>query len=331
MASEFPPKTLAESEDIPLQERGLERLSEEERKLHRLLVPAYKKSAISLSEFEGLYDREMIASDQGYVERKEASFEETNLNPDTAGNLRRAELLEALIKEQVKFNNWLGREAIPITASRYDDIQNGVDMIIEFLREEGVKRLALSVDVTSNSISLEEKLGKIRDSIIRGELTGVRYFKSSDGSRQEIRNVPRVVIGTDAKTIRELSFTRLELHALAKNFDKNKKSGLSQETIDSLRTRIREARLKIARHRVQLLILNEIELQILTFIRFAEKNKRPEIVLEYQKALEIIRTIKRAKTDTADQRGVQLTPKDEFANNNDGVYGALLLGLKIFE
>lgn len=332
MATEVPPKIRTNDPDPSLSEQGLERLSEEERRLFLLLVPPYKKSAIPLSSFEGHYDSGMIAKDTAYVIEKERQFK-ADENPELAHFQRRAELLEALTREAIKKDNWLGPEARPITASRYDDIKNGVDLIVDLIRKEGINRLALSVDVTSNVTSLEQKLGKIKDGILKGELTYVKYCISSDGNRQEIRNVPRVVIGADAALIRELSFLRLEVHTCVQALKKNQESGggLSRETVGSLESRGKQARSKLAKHRIQLLIIDQIELQVRTFAEFAARNNQTQIVKEYERTLEIIKGIYEEKSVPGNKRSMSVSAEERDANNNDGVYRALKSGLKIFQ
>ncbi len=318
-----------------ISEQGLEHLSEEERKLFLLLVPAHKRSAIPLSKFEGLYDANMITEDTRCVERMEEKFKRDE-NSDTAHFHRRAELLEAIVWDEIGHDSWLGREAKPITASRYDDIKNGVDLVVEFFKKECTdeldSRLGLSIDVTSNVTSLEEKLQRIRSDIQDGHLSYVKYFISSQGARQEIPNVPKVVVGNDAASIKELSLLRLEIHGLVHALKENQKSGrLSSESVMSMESRLKDAKLKLAKHRTQFLFLSEIELQLRTFANFATRNNRPELAREYEKALDIIIEVKKDKTSPAEKQNLKLSPDEESANNNDGVYQALKTGLKMFE
>ncbi len=310
-------------------------ISEEERKLFLLLVPAHKRSAITISKFEGLYDANMLTEDARYVERMEEKFKRDE-NPDAAHFHRRAELLEAITWDEIGHDNWLGREAKPITASRYDDIKNGVDLIVEFFKKEKANeldsRMGLSVDVTSNVSSLEEKLGRIKSDIQDGHMAYIKYFVSSQGARQEVPNVPKVVVGTDAASIKELSLLRLEIHGLSRALKENQKSGgLSPESIKSTESRLREAKSKLAKHRAQFLFLNEMELQLRIFADFATRNNRPELAREYEKALDIIIEVKKDKTSPAEKQNLKLSPDEESANNNDGVYQALKTGLKMFE
>ncbi len=335
MATEKPPSKPPKPPILEISSEGLDQLSEEERKLFLLLVPAHKRSAISLSQFEGLYDKDMIAQDTAYVEKMEDRFRREE-KPETAYFKRRAELLEAIARNEIKHDNWLGPEAKPITASRYDDIKNGVDMIVELFKKDNPAEVAsllgLSVDVTSNVTSLEDKLAKIKDNILNGQMAYVKYFMSSTGARQEMPRVSKVVIGTEAGSIRELSLLRLEIHELGRAIRANKDKGeLSPESVLSLESRFREARLKLAKHRVQILFLNEIELQLKTFLDFADKNNQPQLILEYQKALDKIREIRQEKSTPADKKSFNLSPDETDNNDNDGVYRALKTGLKIFE
>ena len=81
-----------------LNEQGLEKLSEEERKAWHLLVPYVRKLAIKLSSFEGYVDPNIMKADTEFVEQMEQKF--LRDDPRIAASQRRGEILEALLALQ---------------------------------------------------------------------------------------------------------------------------------------------------------------------------------------------------------------------------------------
>jgi len=329
LSERIPPEQSSVSKNLRPNERGLESLSEEERKAWHLLVPAHKISAIQPESFTG-YDQQAIKRDLEAVEKKEQIFSREG-SGEQARTQRRAELLEAMLNEQIsaKATKWLGNDSESIVASRYDDIFNGVDLILEMVREEGFKHLALNIDVTSSPSHLYEKLSGIKEKIRSGTLSRVKYFRSKGTQPKfmgELSNLPKVVIGVDAKTIRELSMLRIDYHTARKG-SKLEENGA--EIRKSLAKKAGEALRKMAKHRIQILIIKEIELQLHAFSEFARKHNQEEAASAYESALETIGQIKASKQSPNNpDLKIILSQEDAEKNDNDEVYQALALALK---
>lgn len=285
------------------------------------LVTEYKESAIKPGDFSDLYGQSVIKDDTKYVKKMEKRFTEQEGDQGPSEKIRkRAEILEALLAEQIELGEWFGPDAQTINTSRYDDIVNGVDMAIEFEREEGFKHLALSIDVTSGDKIVAEKLERIRQQIEAGQLTQIKYFLSEKSDiRGELRNMPRVIIGADPKTIRELS----ELWLTVKNLRRvlQKKEGLSEDSIKSTRERIKEAIQKLAEHKIQQQLLLEIEMQLRCFVKLAIKSNRPEVAQKYQNALDLVASIVTEKEIL----------REELDTTEDAVFQSIRLGVKTLE
>lgn len=333
MIIESPPKLKPSNEN--LDPGGLETLSEQEQKLYIILWPRHRQAAISMDSFGDLYDQRSIQEDKRYVKEQERKFEDEE-NPETKGAQKRGELLEALISEQISYNNWLGREAKPIIPSRYDDIRNGVDLIVEFLHDPGISRLALNIDITSSAAKISKKVSKIKQEIKNGSLVMVKYFSSKHAQpkqRGELSGIPRVVIGVDAATMRQLSQLRLELHGLIKIIANKKEfQKYTEEARESIEKRFKEARSKLSKHRVQFLLLDQIEKQITVYIKYAiqQGQGRENVVRAYQSALKIIQNIKESKLEKVREKEPTLLAEIE-ENKNDKVFQALLSSLASFE
>ena len=272
MPEKIPPEQIPAVERSRLNDQGLEKLSEEERRAWQLLVPAYKKGAIQLELCKD-YDRQVVRRDLKLIEEKKRTFAKEH-SPEQAVFQRRAELLEALLNEQINAptTKWLGENSESMIASEYDDIFNGIDLIVEISQEVGLRHLALSIDITSSSIHLFEKLSEIKDNIRKGYLSKVKYFRSKSMQprfMRELSNIPKVVVGVDARTIRNLSLLRVEYYSAKKG------AKLEQNSPDIRKALAKKANQilhKIAKYRTQMLILEEIELQLKTFVEFARQN-----------------------------------------------------------
>ena len=91
-------------------------------------------------------------------------------------------------------------------------------------------------------------------------LPSVKYFRSENtDERLSLEEVPRVIVGVDGRTMQEV----MEL------WDSNDKDGL-------------------AKHKVQHMILRELELQLRAFGNYAEKKGKSGIAAKYRQDLEIV-------------------------------------------
>ena len=272
------------------------------RREKRIIDLAYKKAQEVLASEESIdpqqfdnFDPATIARDVEYVKRMEAVFAQQN-NADMQEAKQFGLILEAMIHEQAELNDWLGEEVTTVKASRFDDIANGIDSIAEFHRDGGVSHLALAIDVTHGDPT--RKLIKIREEIDAGRLSEIKYFASSDGNFQgSLKKVPRVIVGADRKTIIDL----------AQLWTENKKTDL-------------------AKHPVQLQLLDEIILQLRTFINYAETNGKDSVIDIYRKQLRLVESIRQSprKLELAQQEGAQ------DYQNNDRMFGQLTLALRSF-
>ena len=225
-----------------------------------------KRDEIKLEDFEDLYGKENVQKDKEYVRKMEYLFnKERNSEKDNSSKL--ATIFESVIHEHGELSDWFGSSAFTIKTSRYDDIKNGVDEIVEFIEEnKKFSHLALGVDVTIANETYS-KFKKIIDEINQGKLAEIKYFKSDElGIRGELKNVPRVIISVEGKTVRELGGMWLE--------GKNK---------------------ELSEHFIQYQILEEILLQSKFFSLYAEKKNQIKIKDTYEHLNKIIENIYQQK------------------------------------
>lgn len=254
------------------------------------LEEIYKKTheiaeyaAIDIDEFRDLYGDDIVDRDEEEIKRLETEFERARQESrrvmsaeEWLGNEKKrelAEIFEAVFYEHAEMSDWLGPNATVTKASRYDDIKNGVDSIVEFAPDEDKSRtshLALAVDVTTSRSDdvIWEKIARIKQEISSGSLTRVKYFKSENlDIRGELQNVPRTIIMADAwKTAKELGalFVKKE----------NK---------------------KLAEHPIQHQIIDELLLQFRAFGDYAKKEGQEDIYRKYKRLADIVLAIKKEK------------------------------------
>lgn len=248
------------------------------------------RDAIDLGGFKHLYGDEIVKKDTEYVIRMEKTFSsEATEEQKEAEKL--AVILEAVIHENTELNNWLGENASTIKTSRYDDIKNGVDNIVEFEEGRSASHIALAIDTTF-STDIVKKFERIKKEIDNGELATIKYFASEHlNIKGEKNKIPRVIVGATAKTVKELGELWIE---------KNNK--------------------ELEKHPIQFQIIKEMLIQLETFEKYAEKIGQTEIASIFKKDYQTLEIIYKEK---------QNTQKDN--KDYDNMFDVIKDNLKIFQ
>lgn len=229
---------------------------------HDRAMKSFAEDAIHPEEFSDLYGSEVIQRDLATVERLKAKFGA----PDRAKFA--AEILEGIIYDQSELSDWLGPHAHTIKTSEFDDIVNGVDLVVEFDEPaQSRKHLALGVDATFGTTTIEKKFLRIKEEIDSGNLASIKYFRSQTGNFMgRLSKVPRVVTGVDQEHLLELAGVWTQ--------------GLNKE---------------LGVHPAQRLILAQIAQQLKTFSAYAERTGQTALVRSYQEAYDIVRAVSLSK------------------------------------
>lgn len=245
------------------------------------LEEAHKK-ALSLNEryeikpesFTDLYGEQVVNNDLVELKRLEGVFKSQE-TPESREMKMWAEVMEAIILEQGEQGEWFGDKASTIKTSRYDDIKNGVDAIVEF--EEGINRAShagLAIDATYSD-EVGKKVKSIKNKIDSGKLGVVKYFESEQMPlRGELSEIPITIVTANAKTVRELA----ELWA-----NNDKKS--------------------LANHWVQFQILEELIEECKIFSTYANKVGQLLVAQRYDHIKEIAEQILIDKQDKVKDTG----------------------------
>jgi len=249
---------------------------------HKILIDAAYKKLLSI-KVEEPYSEDYLNEDQfinkpGYTEKEIEKckknvkiFEEEQTKDETLSEKEvreKSEILEYIIFEQGERGNWFGEFAHTIKVCKYDDIMNGVDVMIEtrdlsedysddIVDEKKFSYLGLATDITfermNNAIGVEKdipkKFRRIKDEIADGSLANINFFKSRFSSESKrLINVPRVVLNIDSRIVNEL----MELWVNGKNEE-------------------------LANHRIQVIILYQICSQLKVYEEYAEECRRKAI------------------------------------------------------
>lgn len=215
-----------------------------------------------------IYSVDSVQRDLAYVERRKAQFAQSDREKLSNGLTFKevsqlAEIAEYDLIRGINLGGWIP-QGRAIKTSEYDDIYNGVDLVIEIgSKESAIGHLGLGVDV-SFSLDLQKKFQRIKDDIdaFDGEdhrLGVVKYFKSkAAGMRGELSGLPRVVTAFDLGVLEDLAVKSDDLKG----------------------------------HIGQALMITEIEKQLTAFQEYAS-DANPACATQLEKPLQMIRAINR--------------------------------------
>lgn len=249
--------------------RNFERNIFEDLTLDQMSAKAEKiiqKDEIHPDDFVHLYGKSNVEEDVLYVAEMESKFE-AHAGPEEKKAEKLAKVFEAVVHEQGELSEWFGPDAETIKTSRFDDIKNGVDSIVEFKEDErSVSHVAFAIDVTFSN-EMDKKFERIQKEIENNELARVKYFHSEHlGIRGELTKIPRVVVGAESKTVQEIGELWIE--------------GKKKE---------------LGKHWIQFQISDEIIAQAGAFAGYAERCGNHAVADAYRKVEKHFRKIYKAK------------------------------------
>lgn len=169
-----------------------------------------------------IYSESRVQSDLREVANIKAKQEQsdrelqTSLGLSQLESLKIAEIAEYDILRGINLGGWIpaGRA---LKTSEYDDIKNGVDMVVEIGNQaSAIGHLGLAVDV-SFSHNLQAKFARIKHEIDsfdgkKNRLGRVKYFLSQKaGMRGELSGIARVVAAVDLGVIEDLRVQKEQL------------------------------------------------------------------------------------------------------------------------
>ena len=224
-----------------------------------------------------------VDADIKWVGEMEAKFrEDERQHPERKHFMMVGRCLEAIVYESDQ-HNWFGENATILQTSRFDDIKNGTDSIVEIQEGSGASHLALGIDVTT-STRLAENLERILTEIRDNRLAEIKYFQSDHLSiRGHMSNIPRVVIGADKASVYEVIDTWM--------------SGKNKE---------------LAIHPIQHKILEEIRIQLGVFREYAEHIGKTDLARIYENTLLKINEIIESNPKVSDETMLAIRSDEVF-------------------
>ncbi len=224
-------------------------------------------------------------------------------------NKKRGRCFEIVLGDRIHQGEWLGKDVKTSRTSEYDDVINGVDMVIEFDKERP-ERMAIAVDAStsSNVKVIEEKIRRNIEKIRKKkDMQEVKYFnsqiKDANGEYYQgsLKNLIPVVVGADKNNVDNLFDTFAELKSLEED-----KGGFVEEWKNDLIK-------KLNKDPLQGVFLKEIKIQLETYKSIiGEENK--EFIDQCESLLKIINEVIEEK----EKEGIyfkEAVPSDQTFNN----------------
>jgi len=267
-------------------------------RVHKGVKEKFDQDRINLEHF----DLNSVTADLAYVKRMEEEFK-IETDQALAESKKLADILEFLIYFHGEQSSWLGGEdegVETIAPSRFDDIKNGVDVLVDFGEEEGslpqVAGLGVDATTSNNPDLLFGKLINIKKGIEIGEATEVKYFEDSN-FKGSLKMVPRIIVSADQATVIRL----------VKFLDQE--SGGNQA---------------LAEDKFQYQLLDQILRQCDLFAKLADKHEQSEIARKYRFFANRLRPVFEQKMKEAQEKGI-------FEVGGDSAHESLLAELAVMD
>ena len=239
----------------------------------------------NLNNFKDIYGEKVIQSDVKFTEGAKRQYENQN---DSTLNEKKlvAEVFEGIIIDEAENSAWLGRHVRMSPTSTYDDIVNKVDAVAEFeFGKEKISHLGLAIDVTftKDEDQILRKLNVIEQNIRSGRAPALVKYYESENIRPRSLFIPKVVVGADAKTVRELVELWNQKHSSDERVWKKAKNDLNF-------------------HPFQTKLLFQVHEQLSAFERLAKGLGQEKSEKSYQIARKIIEDVISEKTLYGEQK-----------------------------
>jgi len=246
---------------------------------------------IDMDEFKHLYH---VEKDKETIQRIEEKIQAKNIKEEEI-NAKIATIWEAILHELIEQDCYLGDNITTKRTCKYDDFVNGIDDILE-IESEGQHRtadhLAVVIDATFSQ-NIDKKINRIEKEINNGELGKLKYFESDFLEfKGEKTGIPKFILGIDRQNLESVT-------------------ALWYENRGNL----------LAKHPLQIIILEEIIKQAEYFRDYAKKVNQPAVVEKYEKLYQIFVQIKKDREDELAETSSKEDNKTII--NRDGVYGAI--------
>ncbi len=268
---------------------------------------------IQETDFKDIYPPREIESDLKMVERLQDKFA-SQLEQFSGEELKkihegeqRSEILEIIIATDGEKYHWTGEKTRLSRAARFDDIANGIDIILEFELESFEKasseidRIALGIDTSRNSdiYALQRKIARNIEKLTGQngkKLPQAKYFQSAidKNIKGELNTIIPIVIGLDFNHVNGLIHLCAASRSLA---DPKHNQELQEMGIDPHRKQ-EELKEQLLKHPAQVVFYRQIITQLNYYLKVLDKQEGEQtenIKVEINSILKRVRKIKETK------------------------------------
>ncbi len=225
---------------------------------------------------KGLYDKEEIEKDRQLVKQikqEDWFIQERN---------KEAIALEYLVMEGIHNNGWLGNEASVTPTLSYDDIVNGVDMVVRFDSKNN-EPLFLGIDTTSSldKTIIDKKIDRSAYNLQRGTLNEIKYFIDDQTNEIKKLEAPRVIVAVPKEEIKLLT------DEVLKNKLALEKNSIQLDILEEIINQLKLA-LEILENKPDKFKLKDYYQKLLDYLEKIEKEKSLSRSLKLGKASKVI-------------------------------------------
>lgn len=225
-----------------------------------------KEEAIDPVLFDSVYGSDAVARDTEYVRSMKAKF-----GSEDEVHKKYADVFEAIFYENAEMSNWLGENTHTVLTSEFDDIKNGMDVLVRLNdASRSFPYVGMGIDVTFGRNSVEKKINRVFGEIEKGQLGTVRYFMDPDYAqfKGELSGMPHIIVGVERRHVIELAGQWL-----------------------------RGEKRKLGENPIQLVVLQQIMAQLKAFRDYADGLGRQDLVEIYNADISVFTPVLRDKRD----------------------------------
>jgi hypothetical protein len=253
------------------------KLADVEKAADKILQDSSVSLRLKEDDFEDVFDSEEIQRDRQTVANIKEGFRKQleHFAPDEIKRAERgkmiSEALEVVIHTQAESSNWFGENALTTRTTEYDDLVNGVDIVVEFdigsELEPQIIALAIDASMLPKFSSVKKKIdNNIKKVVDNTKPMKVKYFESQiDGQKKKLNMIVPAVIGLEGNNANELILLLKQLLAIKETIKQGQES-------KSLTSRKGEVQKQLEKHPAQIIFLKELIVQLEMYLKlFGDK------------------------------------------------------------
>lgn len=179
--------------------------------LHPFYQIAYQESQNGFAErinMSSFTNRKDLMQDVARVHDRLKMIKDTCLHGNETERMAivQSDIFEHMLHRHISEAKWFGDSIKSILPSIYDDLFNGVDLILEQNVGSGAYAFSsLAVDATFSAKGAVEKIERTKSFLREAKLGRIKYFESDAASfKGTINNVPHFVIGVGRPALFEM-------------------------------------------------------------------------------------------------------------------------------